>query len=249
MQLILAVPTYGPTEPQANIALRIAVMHAAGHGHEWYGDASPNRQGWEAARNNIVHQVVNSPVPDEASIFWCDSDVILPNDAITRLADQKKDFITGIYFQRRKPHYPLINTFNGTAFHFIMQWPENVIAPIDGCGFGCVMTSVGMLRKIEAPWFKYEKFSEDFDFCMKAQKAGYQLYVDTGILCKHLKDPEGAGFEDFQKEFPDFYPVGGTDNGIRCVGQAGNVAVLGSGNQAEPDGEPAAEMEHCPVRG
>ncbi len=229
MQLILAVPTYGPTEPKANIALRIAIMHAAGHGHLWIGDASPNREGWETARNRVVDAVVNSDAPDDASIFWCDSDVVLPSDAITRLADQKKDFITGIYFQRRKPHRALINIFNGKAFDWVMKWPENVIAPIDGCGFGCVLTSVGMLRKMAAPWFKYEKFSEDFDFCLKAQKAGYQLYVDTGILCEHLKDPEGATFEDFKRENAEL--LGGLGNGterIQPLGSTGDVALLGS---------------------
>ncbi len=248
MQLIFASPTYGPTEPKANISQRIAIMHAARNGHQWHGDASPNRQGWEAARNNIVNTVVNSAdIPDESAIFWCDSDVVLPYDAITLLADQKKDFITGIYFQRAKPFYPLINTFNGTSFHWVMNWPENVVAPIDGCGFGCVLTSVGMLRRMEAPWFKYEKFSEDFDFCLKATKAGYQLYVNTGVICEHLRDPEGAGFDDFKRENPQFYPGG--PNGIKsigteCVGSAGNGTVQPDGADGERE---AADLQAAEV--
>jgi len=197
MKLIFASPTYGPTEPESNISIRIAIMHAAAHGHEWLGDASPNRQAWESARNTVVQSVVNECYPDDAAIFWCDSDVVLPNDAITRLADHNRDFITGIYFQRRPPHNPLVATFNGTAFHWIIAWPENVVAPIEGCGFGCVLTSLGMLRCMDAPWFKFDKFSEDFAFCIKAKKAGFQLYMDTAVLCEHLGDPKGIGIDDF----------------------------------------------------
>jgi hypothetical protein len=231
LQLIFACPTYGPTEPAANIATRIAIMHAAANGNTWIGDASPNRQGWEAARNGIVDSVVNSDAPDDASIFWCDSDVILPADAITRLAVQKKDFISGIYFQRRKPHFPLIATFNGKVFHWVMKWPENTIAPIDGCGFGCVLTSVGMLRKLGAPWFKFETFSEDFDFCLKAQKEGYQLYVDTGVICGHLQEPEPATFDDFKKLHPEFYSEAndGTElTGIGSERPEGDLVIHGS---------------------
>lgn len=246
MKLIFGCPTYGPTEPEANISVRIAIMHAAGHGHEWLGDASPNRQGWEAARNNIVQSVVNSDYPDDAAIFWCDSDVVLPNDAITRLADHGKDFVCGIYFQRRAPHFPLVATFDGSGFNWIMKWPENVIAPIDGCGFGCVLTSLGMLRKMEAPWFKFAQFSEDFDFCMKAQKSGYQLYMDTGVLCTHLQDPKGAGFEEFKRENPQFY---GGDDVTKREGPQGNMDLLGDRKETGEAGLPEAEVQPCAVRG
>ena len=172
--------------------------------------------------------------------------MILPNDGITRLAGLAKPFVTGIYFQRNEPHRPLIATFNGDSFHWVMQWPADVIAPIDGCGFGCVLTSVGMLRKLESPWFKFERFSEDFDFCIKAQKAGYQLYVHTAVLCGHLKDPQPATYEDFQREHPQFY---GGDNGIhRLNGQTGNLAVSGTGAETGQANLPQDEVQLGAVR-
>ena len=233
MQLIFASPTYGPIEPKALISQRVAIMHAGNNGNEWLGDASPNREGWETARNKVVDSVVNSEHPDDAMLFWCDSDVVLPGNAITRLCETAKgvngeprDFVTGIYFQRHPPHRPLISTFNGDSFNWVMKWPDNAIAPIDGCGFGCVLTSLGMLRKMEKDWFKYQKFSEDFDFCLKAKNLGFQLWVDTAVYCEHLMDPKGAGFEDFKREHPQFYAVNeseiGVNNGTECVGNQRN---------------------------
>lgn len=204
MKLIFVCPTYGAGESapiKAERARRVAIMNAACHGHEWLGDCSRDREGWEATRNNSVQEIVNNhDYPDEASVFWCDADVRLPFDSISRLAQYGYDFITGIYFQRNKPHRPVVATFNGSSFHFIGRWPENTIIPIDGCGFGCVLTSLRMLRKMDAPWFKFEKFSEDFDFCLKAKRAGFDLFCDTGVICGHFKDAEEAGYEDYKRE-------------------------------------------------
>lgn len=213
MKLIFASPTYGPTEPQANRSHRIAIMHAAKRGHEWLGDSSPDKQPYAAARNNIVQSVIHDDAyPDDAAIFWCDSDVILPDYAVSQLASHGEDFVTGVYFQRHPPHWPLIANFREGggkdkrgSFQWLVKWPENVLAPIDGCGFGCLLTSLGMLRKLEAPWFEFLKFSEDFDFCLKAKRAGYQLYVDTAVLCGHLMDPAPATFDAFKLVHPEFY--------------------------------------------
>lgn len=197
MKLLFASPTYGPVDPQAVVSQRVAIMHAAKHGVEWVADASPDRMGFHAARNHVVQLALTT---DAEAIFWCDSDIVLPAAAITLLADQYKDFITGMYYMRRKPHWPLVAHYMAEkdTFSWFTEWPENVVAPVDGCGFGCVLTSTRMLKALPEPWFLYEKFSEDFDFCRKAAKAGYQLYVHTGVQCGHLGDPMPLTASEFQ---------------------------------------------------
>lgn len=200
MKLIFASPFYGPAEPAAIVAQRTAIMHAAAHGHTWIGDASPNRMAWTAARNAVVQSALET---EADYICWADSDVLLPPSAYTELLATGHDFVTGIYHQRIAPHYPLISHYQADrdTFAWFVDWPENVIAPIDGCGFGCVITSTKMLTALAAPWFQYEKFSEDFDFCRKAAKAGFQLYVHTAIQCGHLADPVAVTNTDFERAF------------------------------------------------
>lgn len=203
MKLVWGCPTYGPLDPQAVISQRIALMHAAANGVQWVGDASPDRMAFAAARNAVAQAALTS---EADAVFWCDSDVILPRDAVTRLVETGHDFITGIYFQRRTPHFPLIAHFNDDrqSFNWFTEWPENVVAPIDGCGFGCVLTSTPLLRKVGEKvdtWFHYEKFSEDFDFCLNAKSVGYQLYVHTGVLCGHLADPVPVTVDQFRAAF------------------------------------------------
>lgn len=214
MNLILACPTYGPVEPDAAKALRIAIMNAANRGHKWIGDASPNRMAWAVARNAAVKSLLDSGATEDAAIVWVDSDVILPPESIIKMAESGKDFITGVYFQRAGKHYPLVANHrkDTDTFQWMVKWPKNVIAPIDGCGFGCCLTSAKMLVDIEQPWFEYKKFSEDFDFCIKAKNAGYQLYVDTSILCGHLKDPEPATIETFVATNPDLFNTADTSS-------------------------------------
>jgi len=197
-KLIFACPSYGPLEPEAIVSQRISIMHAAGHGHSWIGDCSPNRMAWTAARNEVVKQALET---EADYVCWADSDVILPPYAFTALLRTGLDFVTGIYFQRHPPHWPLIAHYQPEreTFAWFVDWPENVVAPIDGCGFGCLVTSTAMLRKLTPPWFHYEKFSEDFDFCRKAVKAKFQLFVNTGVICGRLAVPVPANLDNFKQ--------------------------------------------------
>jgi hypothetical protein len=81
----------------------------------------------------------------------------------------------------------------------VIEWPKHSVMPIDGCGFGIVLTSTAMLRKMTPPWFTFEKFSEDFDFCLRAAAAGYQPHVHTDVQCGHLKESEQSTLADFER--------------------------------------------------
>jgi hypothetical protein len=226
MKLILASPTYGPVDPDALRYQRAAIMHASRNGCEWLGDASPDRQPYAAARNNVVQSIIHDEgFSDDTKIVWLDSDIVLPVDAITSLAAAGKDIVTGIYFQRHFPHWPLIANYNAekNSFNWIVKWPPNSIFPIDGCGFGIILTSIDVFRKMDPPWFEFKKFSEDFDFCLKAKAKGFQVFADSSVLCGHLQDPEPATIETYTKAHPEL--IGGEDGTIRSKVEARDLAV------------------------
>jgi hypothetical protein len=213
MNLLFSSITYGPTEPGCNRSHRGAIMAAANAGHKWVGDLSPDKMGWDSARNAVVNEALK--MDDVDAIFWVDADIVLPTEAIARMASYKRDFITGIYFQKEQPHFPLIMQLNKEKdfFQFYLGWPPETLAPIDACGFGCVLTSMKMIRDMGGPpWFHFEKFSEDLNFCLKAKKAGYDLLVDTGIICGHCPAPKPITMEEFKKCNPQVYSTGGNEN-------------------------------------
>ncbi len=197
---------------------------------------------WDDARNLVIQEALYNPdCKDADAIFWKDSDIILPPFAIARMAHYEKDFVTGIYFQKEKPHFPLIAHLNKekNGFQWYMTWPKETLAPIDGCGFGCVLTSMKMIREMgEPPWFHFKQFSEDFTFCIKARDAGYNLMVDTGVICEHQGAPKKAGFEDFKKCHPKYYPQEGNNNGsVRSEDETGNMVLSGYGDAGHVGGE------------
>ncbi len=214
MKLIFSSITYGPVEPATIVSQRAAIMHAANHGVQWVGDASPDKQTFTAGRGMVAAAACDS---EADYVFWCDSDIVLKPDTVTRLVSYGLDFITGIYFQKTGEHWPLVANFSEDHYNWMVRWPEHVVAPVDGCGFGCVLTSVKMLRDIRSmvearhqdniekgicdlceagllgrshechrrpmtetekkldrknPWFDFAHFSEDFEFCQRAKRAG-----------------------------------------------------------------------------
>jgi len=239
MTLVFASPTYGPIDPQAAISHRMAIMHAAANGHRWLGDVSPDRMGWDGARNRIVEEVLRDPDPPDA-VFWADSDVVLPPHAITSLAAQERPFISGLYVQRREPYMPHVYIFDpagGTdgqgSFRGIVEWPDQAVIPVDAVGFGCVLTAVSMLRAIPPPHFAWGRFGEDFDLCRKAARAGFQPCVHTGVLCGHLQDPIPATLDDFRRAWKDWHMTPVTPPGMG----SGTGLWTGPGTGGSQDGK------------
>lgn len=230
-KVVLACPTYGPVDPYAAKTLRAATMHAASNGWlTWAGDVSPDRMVHAAARNVAAKAALESGAD---GVMWVDSDIILPIDAISRIMNHvhngQIDFVSGVYFQRRPPHWPLIAKFDPeiNAFRWMMQWPRNVIFQADGVGFGCVYTSTRLLQEMmvklesvqKTGWFEYSQFSEDFTFCKRAGEIGYRPYVDTAILCGHQGEPDVVTVEEFRSHNPY---TGDTAAPIAATGEVSN---------------------------
>ena len=208
-RVIWGCPTYGPLEPDVVIGHRLAIMHACRHTDVvWAGDCSPGGvklSTVDTARNRIVKEAINT---DADYVFWCDSDIVLPPFAVTNLLMAKKDFITGIYCQKIAPYYPVLAHYDPDGMrtpagnmNWFIEWPENTIAPVDACGFGVVLTSTKMLRAMEPNWFAFTHFSEDFTFCRRAAEAGFQLYVETSVLCHHMGEREAVSVETFKRNW------------------------------------------------
>jgi hypothetical protein len=176
----------------AMISQRRALIHAARCGVEWIGDISLDDvkpTSLDKARNGMVERAL---MGDEAGVvdgvFWCDADVVLPFDAIAQLVSHQKDFVTGMYYQRYPPHFPIVGYFDAAeqGARWLTHWTPEAVLPVDLCGFGCVWTSMALLRALERPWFAFGELSEDLTFCRQARRRGFQLYVDTRVQCEHL---------------------------------------------------------------
>lgn len=185
MRLALAVPTYGPIDPHIDKHLRAAIMTASNHGVTWAGDVSSIREGWAGGRDRAAKAAIESGAE---GVFWMDDDILLPPEAIIKLVSYEKDFVSGMYFQKFPPHWPLVAMFDGKSFQWLKEYPENTLAEVDGVGFGCAFTSIKLLNALKEKHekvFEWTKYSEDFTFCLRAGELGMKPWVDTGLKCGH----------------------------------------------------------------
>jgi hypothetical protein len=132
---------------------------------------------------------------------------------LLKLAEQGFDFVTGLYFRRKWPHYPLLYKWDERkkGFTQIEKFPTGGLFSVDGCGFGFVYTSTSMLRTMtilkdfdpKVGWFPDRRdfggFGEDLGFCDLARRAGFTPTVDSSIIVGHEMDAGFASIEHFKE--------------------------------------------------
>ncbi len=128
-------------------------------------------------------------------MLWFDSDMEIPVDVFDRLMDTQKKtdaaLVTGIYRSRRKPYsklvYRLISPFQGIPYG--EDLPDEPF-PIEGCGFGCVLTKVEPIKDIHNKYsmtFTPEKgLGEDLAFCLRLKQLGFKMYAEPSVKCSHV---------------------------------------------------------------
>ena len=163
----------------------------------------------DLARNIIVEKL------EKDWLFFMDADQTFSDDALMRLLSWDLPIVSGIYFKSPGKPIPHIYKYAwkekqhlylamvDEIFRFLAPYKEKlkesppaVVLPAkredliecDGAGAGCLLVHRRVFEAIEPPWFRCEgntAVGEDFDFCRKAQAAGFKIYCDPGVLCGH----------------------------------------------------------------
>ena len=128
-------------------------------------------------------------------MLWFDSDMEIPEDVFDRLmsAEEKTNaaLVTGIYRSRRKPYhklvYKVISPFQ--AIYYGENLPDELF-PIEGCGFGCVLTRVDAMREVfkkyNVVFTPTEGLGEDLAYCYRLKTRGYMQYAEPSVKCGHI---------------------------------------------------------------
>ena len=143
------------------------------------------------------------PLSGEATydkIIWIDSDISWNVEDFMKLYESRYDVVSGIYFNEEG--VPLF-TFKEDDIYFDKEKLKHKEYPFEvfGVGFGFVAMKSGVFESIPRPWFETEfqkitnddgremfiPWGEDFSWCIKAQNAGYKIYLDPSIRVGHHK--------------------------------------------------------------
>lgn len=152
--------------------------------------------------NNWTTKEIGSGAFTYSRILWIDSDIVWLPEYIESLIIADKDIVSGVYLTNPDigtiaAHFP---DENGLPT-FINQNEillRDDLVEVGGVGFGFVMMKQGVFESTERPWFLvrrvkypdvdfYTMAGEDYSFCAAAQKAGYKIWLHTGVRVGHIK--------------------------------------------------------------
>lgn len=139
-------------------------------------------------------------------VFFLDSDVVPPPDAVLRLINHRRPIISGMYCRRSPPETVPVMMRGGQWVTDIPHLGRDPVVEVELVGAGCLLIHRTVLERMARecplapgkPWFYWksdlaglvppgEATSEDYSFCWQARnRMGVPVLVDTSIRCKHL---------------------------------------------------------------
>lgn len=145
-----------------------------------------------ARRNNSTH------------LMFIDNDQTFKPSAIQRLIDADKDIICAPYNARPAPGKQLVSVIklmdkkgrlrmDGGTEGFEM--PAGLFK-VGGSGTGFMLIKMSVFDKLEKPYFvewqdkNNNHHTEDIDFCVKARKAGFDVWCNPTIPVGHIAEIE-----------------------------------------------------------
>ena len=198
----LLMPCAGAVDPKVVQTALVLTSFANANGTQVRQVGVTERTLIHTARNVLAKGFLET---DCEWSFWMDSDMILEPRTIPVMVQWAKrlnaKFLTGIYYQRMGNHMPVIFVRDEKVKKYEDEYAHSCVAPpkdskkpflVHRTGFGCVLLHRDVLAKLEEPYFKYpyvnekKELSEDFYFCIKAQKAGVDLWAIPELDCGHV---------------------------------------------------------------
>ena len=144
------------------------------------------------ARNMLAREAIESGAD---RVLWIDSDMVFRDDLMLRLGedlDAGWDMVCGLYFKRELPVTPVIyksiDAEAGKAVPYD-DYQQDALFSVAGCGFGAVMMTVDLLKKVDDPAYAFTPISglsEDLSFCWRAGNVGARMACDSRIKVGHV---------------------------------------------------------------
>lgn len=149
----------------------------------------------DKARNDIARKAMEQGY---THVMMVDSDVVVPNDALTYMLEGDADVVLGCYPRKNTVTGQSELFRDGKDFTDENNIPYSEIEasdrrmPVKGGGMGCALIKCDVFRKLDFPWFDYVMYqdgnvlSEDLRFCEKCLHAGIAMQADARVRCGHI---------------------------------------------------------------
>lgn len=138
-----------------------------------------------AARNKLVEHAVKN---EFTHVLWLDSDMVFQDSILEDLMFCEEDIVCGRFNARRKP-FVSCQFSKLVPLERIDEYPLDTFE-IAGCGFGCVLTKVSVLKDISEKhgscFLPMSGFGEDLAFCVRATESGYKIFCEPTAVVGHI---------------------------------------------------------------
>lgn len=161
---------------------------------------------WTTCQSSLVYDARNKlaeiAIADGFDrVLWIDSDMVFEPTLFRRLSerlDQGAEIISALAFGRKQPIHPCVYQrceaeIREDGLHPVLEpyddYLQDALFEVAACGFGCVMTTTDLLRRVKKrfplPFFPEYGFGEDLIFCLRARSLGTTILCDSGIKVGH----------------------------------------------------------------
>ena len=145
----------------------------------------------DSARNMLVQEALKDS--SYTHMLMIDDVMTFEPDFVLNLLEHDVDIVGGLAFKRRAEYTPCVFEKRKDAKYYPIL-PE-VFREVDVVGTGGILINMDIFKNVKYPWFEtyYDDdnvhWSVDFDFCIKAKKAGYKIFIDPKSEMGHIGDP------------------------------------------------------------
>jgi GT2 family glycosyltransferase len=189
-KILIAVPNEGWIRKELSTLLRFWDKYP---NVEIY---TPEIRPIHASRNHCVKRFLEFTESDDDRLWFIDSDIVPPPNALAKLVMNDKDIVGGSclvpkLFNGRHCVYKTSYCYNDDNELKVANMDG--LAKVDVTGTGCLMIKRSVLKGIEKPFeFVLDErgelvTSEDFDFCRKVTEAGIDIWYDNDVPCDHIR--------------------------------------------------------------
>jgi len=152
----------------------------------------------DAARNNIVKAALEEEC---THVLMIDDDMTFEPDFALKLLEHDVDIVGGLAFKRVPDFMPCVFKEKEPKQFFPIL--PTVFQEVDAIGSGGILIKREVFEKITYPWFEtyYDDtkrhWSVDMDFCIKAKKTGFKIFVDPACEMGHMGNSQVIKKEHF----------------------------------------------------
>lgn len=176
---------------------------------------------------------------DYAGMLIVEADMIVPADALLRLAEVDADIVYGLYCSRTAGGHPWLYCTHLDEYGSL--WPNaatlrsqwGTVQPSAGIGTGCALLSAHALAQL--PDFRGDDaggFAPDWYLALDAARLGLRQAHHLGVVCGHIMDVERVLWPDVAS--PTLYRIDIAPQAVvmagdmRYVVRPGQALVVGS---------------------